>query len=79
MAHSQEQLMSVKLRIEKSAIAAGCVLTGVKLIAVSKTFDTADIKPVLEAGQRSFGENRVQEAQKKWPEQIGRASCRERV
>ena len=68
MAHSREQLSSVKQRIEKSAIAAGRVLTGVKLIAVSKTFGTADIEPVLEAGQRSFGENRVQEAQKKWPE-----------
>ena len=68
MTHSQEQLTSVKQRIEKCAIAAGRVPMSVKLIAVSKTFGTTDIKPVLEAGQRSFGENRVQEAQKKWPE-----------
>ncbi|MEO0619481.1 MAG: YggS family pyridoxal phosphate-dependent enzyme [Pseudomonadota bacterium] len=39
----------------------------VTLIAVSKTFDAAAIRPVLEAGQRVFGENRVQEAQGKWP------------
>jgi pyridoxal phosphate enzyme (YggS family) len=39
-----------------------------KLIAVSKTFEAQDILPVLEAGQRVFGENRVQEAAGKWPE-----------
>jgi PLP dependent protein len=43
------------------------VLPPVQLIAVSKTFEAPDIRPVLEAGQRVFGENRVQEAQKKWP------------
>ncbi len=37
------------------------------LVAVSKTFDAPDIVPVLAAGQRVFGENRVQEAQGKWP------------
>lgn len=39
----------------------------VHLIAVSKTFDAAAIRPVLDAGQRVFGENRVQEAAGKWP------------
>lgn len=39
----------------------------VALVAVSKTFDGADIEPALDAGQRLFGENRVQEAQSKWP------------
>lgn len=38
-----------------------------KLIAVSKTFAADDIQPILEAGQVDFGENRVQEAQGKWP------------
>jgi hypothetical protein len=38
------------------------------LIAVSKTFDAGAIKPVIEAGQRVFGENRVQEAKGKWPD-----------
>jgi pyridoxal phosphate enzyme (YggS family) len=37
------------------------------LIAVSKTFDAEAITPVIEAGQRVFGENRVQEAKGKWP------------
>lgn len=37
------------------------------LIAVSKTFDAEHILPVLEAGHRVFGENRVQESQGKWP------------
>jgi pyridoxal phosphate enzyme (YggS family) len=39
----------------------------VTLIAVSKTFDATAIAPLLEAGQRVFGENRVQEARAKWP------------
>jgi hypothetical protein len=39
----------------------------VTLIAVSKTFDAHAIAPVIEAGQRVFGENRVQEAKAKWP------------
>ncbi len=38
------------------------------LIAVSKTFDAKAITPVIEAGQRVFGENRVQEAKGKWPD-----------
>jgi len=41
--------------------------TSVTLIAVSKTFDAAAIAPVIEAGARVFGENRVQEAKVKWP------------
>lgn len=39
-----------------------------QLVAVSKTHDVDKIRPVIEAGQRVFGENRVQEAQGKWPE-----------
>src|SRR6476469_3208907 len=39
----------------------------VTLIAVSKTFDAGAIAPVIGAGQRVFGENRVQEAKAKWP------------
>ncbi len=38
------------------------------LIAVSKTHAADEIAPLIEAGQRLFGENRVQEAQAKWPE-----------
>ena len=41
--------------------------SSVTLVAVSKTFDADAIVPVIEAGQRVFGENRVQEAKAKWP------------
>ncbi|MGE0701278.1 MAG: YggS family pyridoxal phosphate-dependent enzyme [Hyphomicrobiaceae bacterium] len=41
--------------------------SSVTLVAVSKTFDAEHIRPVLTAGQRVFGENRVQEAKGKWP------------
>ena len=40
----------------------------VNLVAVSKTFGVEDITPLIAAGQRLFGENRVQEAAQKWPE-----------
>lgn len=40
----------------------------VNLLVVSKTFSAADIVPILDQGARIFGENRVQEAQNKWPE-----------
>lgn len=38
------------------------------LVAVSKTFSADEVRPVIEAGHRIFGENRVQEAQGKWPD-----------
>jgi len=67
--------ISVTGRLEnvRSAIAdaereAGRPQGSVTLVAVSKTFGPEDICPVLDAGQRVFGENRVQEAQGKWPE-----------
>jgi pyridoxal phosphate enzyme (YggS family) len=44
--------------------------SSVTLIAVSKTFDAASIAPVIAAGQRAFGENRVQEAKAKWPDLV---------
>ena len=68
MTQSQDQLALVKRRIEEAANKAGRTPSDVKLIAVSKTFDVEDIIPILESGHRVFGENRVQEAQKKWPE-----------
>ena len=44
-----------------------CIPFPIQLVAVSKTYGDKDIRPVLEAGQRRFGENRVQEATEKWP------------
>jgi PLP dependent protein len=46
---------------------AGRKAEEVTLVAVSKTHDSASIERLIEAGQRVFGENRVQEAQAKWP------------
>lgn len=60
-------LNEVRGRIGTATKEAGRAEGDVELIAVSKTFDADAIRPVLEAGQRVFGENRVQEAQGKWP------------
>jgi pyridoxal phosphate enzyme (YggS family) len=56
----------------RKEIAAACAealrdIASVTLIAVSKTFPPDAIEPVIAAGQRVFGENRVQEAKAKWP------------
>jgi pyridoxal phosphate enzyme (YggS family) len=61
-----------RLAAVKREIAQGCAEAGrdgasVTLIAVSKTFPADVIAPVIAAGQRVFGENRVQEAKAKWP------------
>ena len=62
-----QRLAEVRARIEKAARLAGRPLQSVTLIAVSKTHPAEAILPLIEAGQRVFGENRVQEAQGKWP------------
>jgi hypothetical protein len=61
------RLANVEDRIAAAAREAKRAPENVHLIAVSKTFEAPDIVPVLEAGQRLFGENRVQEAKGKWP------------
>jgi pyridoxal phosphate enzyme (YggS family) len=61
-------LQKVRSDIEKAAKAAGREVSAVCLVAISKTFGADAIRPVLSAGQRVFGENRVQEAKAKWPE-----------
>ena len=53
--------------IERACREASRDPAGVTLVAVSKTFDADAIEPVIAAGQRVFGENRVQEAKAKWP------------
>lgn len=64
----EERLQDVKARIEKAERISKRPAGSVTLVAVSKTFDAEDIRPVIAAGQRVFGENRVQESQGKWPE-----------
>jgi pyridoxal phosphate enzyme (YggS family) len=64
----EERLQDVKARIGKVERLSKRPAGSVTLVAVSKTFDVQDIRPVISAGQRIFGENRVQESQGKWPE-----------
>jgi pyridoxal phosphate enzyme (YggS family) len=62
-----DRLAAVTAEIAKAAKVARRNPADVTLVAVSKTHDAAAIRPLLLAGQRDFGENRVQEAQAKWP------------
>src|ERR1700686_1617265 len=61
------RLAEVRRRIAQACAEAGRDPAVVTLVAVSKTFDADAIAPVIAAGQRVFGENRVQEAKAKWP------------
>ena len=63
----EERLQDVRDKIAKAAEEAGREPDSVSLVAVSKTFDAEHIRPTIQVGQRVFGENRVQEAQGKWP------------
>ncbi len=60
-------LHEVREAIARAARDAGRKPEDVTLVCVSKTFPAADIEPLLQAGERIFGENRVQEAAEKWP------------
>jgi len=60
-------LTSVRNRIDTAARAAGRAPDSVTLVAVSKTHSAASVRDALIAGHRVFGENRVQEAQTKYP------------
>jgi pyridoxal phosphate enzyme (YggS family) len=62
-----DSLAQVQAGVARACRDAGRDPASVTLIAVSKTFDAAAIEPSLAAGQRVFGENRVQEAKAKWP------------
>jgi PLP dependent protein len=66
-ASAAERLTAIRARIDHAAGLAGRSAGAVTLVAVSKTIPADGIVPLLEAGQRVFGENRVQEAQGKWP------------
>ena len=67
-------LADVRARIGKAAALAGRRADEITLIAISKTQGGEAIAPLIAAGQRDFGENRVQEAQSKWPELRARHS-----
>ena len=67
MSPQAESLSAILARIDAARKAALAPATSTTLIAVSKTHGAETIRPLLEAGHRVFGENRVQEALAKWP------------
>jgi pyridoxal phosphate enzyme (YggS family) len=64
---AQDRLSEIRTRISHAQRRFGPPAEKVTLVAVSKTFAADEIAPFLAAGQRVFGENRVQEAADKWP------------
>lgn len=67
MSDISQALATVKQHVAVTARAAGRDPATVTLVAVSKTHEADAVRPTLLAGQRVFGENRVQEAKAKWP------------
>ena len=67
MTDPASRLADINSRIARAAQLARRKADEVTLIAVSKTHPAEAIAPLIAAGQRAFGENRVQEAQDKWP------------
>ena len=65
--HLPNAFVAVEQEIARACVEARRKRNEVTLIAVSKTFGAEAISPVIAAGQRVFGENRVQEAKAKWP------------
>ena len=63
----ETRLATVRSAMAKAAKTAGRSADAPTLIAISKTRTADEITPLIAAGQRDFGENRVQEAQDKWP------------
>ena len=64
---SETPLVEVRNEIARACAAARRDPSEVTLVAISKMFGAEAIAPVIAAGQRVFGENRVQEAKAKWP------------
>lgn len=63
---SVDRLREIEANIARAARDFGRDPRSVQLVCVTKTFPAEDVIPLLEAGHRVFGENRVQEAQTKW-------------
>ncbi|MBB3982144.1 hypothetical protein GGR44_001803 [Sphingobium fontiphilum] len=61
------RLSDIRDNIDRAASLTGRRGADINLIAISKTHEAPAIQPLIDAGQRVFGENRVQEAQGKWP------------
>jgi hypothetical protein len=67
MGEASQRLEEVRSRVARAAVLARRRPEEVSLVAVSKTHGADAIRPLLAAGHRVFGENRVQEAEEKWP------------
>jgi pyridoxal phosphate enzyme (YggS family) len=72
MSNAAERLARVRDRIAGAAQAARRDQTDIQLVAVSKGRAAAEIESLIAAGQRDFGENKVQEALAKWPALLAR-------
>lgn len=67
MSDAASRLAEIRRRVADAEAAAGRPAGSVRLIAVSKLFNSDAVRPLIDAGHREFGENRVQEAVRKWP------------
>ena len=67
MSDASHRLAEVRAAIARAARLAGRAAEEVTLIAVSKTHQPQSIEALIAAGHRDYGENRIQEAQDKWP------------
>jgi pyridoxal phosphate enzyme (YggS family) len=72
MARAAQRLDDIRARIAKAAAIARRSAGEITLIAVTKGREMSDIEPLIAAGQRDFGESRVQEALAKWPPVLAR-------
>ena len=72
MADAVQRLTEVRAHIAKAATLARRTAENVTLIAVTKGRSMAEIEPLIDAGQRDFGESRAQEALAKWPAALAR-------
>ena len=68
MHHSIQRLTAIKLKIKENLEEKQLNNSKPEIIAVSKTFSSREITPLIEAGHIHFGENKIQEAESKWPE-----------
>jgi len=68
----QKNLQTIKNRIEKTAIKFKRDPSEIKLIVVTKKFNFEKIKPLIDTGHLFFGENKVQEAEKKWSDTLSK-------
>lgn len=67
MTECKKNLIAVQEKMAKAARLAQRKTEDIRLIAISKTRSADEIRPLLDTGHRLFGENRVQEAEAKWP------------